>query len=39
MAVTDIFKKPIFKIDGITLTVGLLLVALVVAYFLFWRKH
>lgn len=38
MAVTDVLKKPIFKVDGITLTVGLLLVALVLMYFFVWRK-
>lgn len=38
MAITDILKKPVFKIDGLTMTVGLILVALLLVYFFYWRK-
>lgn len=38
MAITDVIKKPVFKVDGITLTVGVLLLALVLIYFFYWRK-
>ena len=38
MAVTDILKKPVFKVDGITLTVGIVLVVLLVVYFFYFRK-
>ncbi len=38
MAVTDVLKKPVFKVDGLTLTVGLLLVIALAVYFLYWRK-
>lgn len=39
MAFTDIIKKPVFKVDGITLTVGVILIALLLVYFFYWRKR
>ncbi len=38
MAVTDVLKKPVFQIDGLTLTVGLLLVIVLAVYLFYWRK-
>ena len=34
----DFLKRPIFQVDGLTLTVGMAIVILAVVYFLFLRK-
>jgi len=39
MAIGDLIKKPIFKIDGLTLTVGLLVVIVILVYFFYLRKR
>ena len=38
MAITDVLKKPVFKLDGLTLTVGLILVVVLAVYLFYWRK-
>lgn len=35
---SDFFNKQLFKVDGLTFTVGIVIIAVIVIWFLFMRK-